>query len=171
MIRLALTASALFLMPTAAFACQCDDPADMSEADLDKGAQWMADRGVVVAEVELTARDPQSLFETYRVNRALIGTPPEAINVQRYVRLAGGQVIGQPITSCDYSPSVGQRTVMAFATVVPTAAHQAQPPCSVLVRLSALPTLQPAGMCTQFMVQTPGMVERVRRKLAEKATR
>ena len=160
-------AAALFGTGTAAHACTCENPATMSEADKQASARWMAERRMIIAEVERIERTDPAGPDVYKVIRPLIGSLGKEIRVgSRMVRLADGSLVEGPITSCDFTLAVGTRRIMAFAPNSPHATGTA-PPCSVLARIAAQEQLAPAGMCTQFSLEAPGMIDRVRAILAK----
>jgi hypothetical protein len=122
---------------------------------------------MVVAEVERLERADPAAPDVYKVIRPLIGTVGKEIRVGwRMVRLADGSVIQGPITSCDFTAPVGVRRIMAFMPNPPHAPGTT-PPCSVLARIAAQEQLAPASMCTQYSLEAPGMIDRVRAILAE----
>jgi hypothetical protein len=143
--------------PTVASACQCEDPASFSATDIEERARWIASRRFVIAEVErLAPSAPHD--ERYLVVRRLAGSAPEVIRVDHFLtRLASGQVLAAPITSCDYAAPPGHRRVMAFSRgAAPVAA-----PCSVLSVMNADETMRPAGMCVQYDLEHPPILKRV----------
>ena len=157
--RILLQFAALVSWGTAAQACECDDPAAMSAKDQDERAQWIAKQGFVIAEVVRMAPADPMQPERYRVLRPILGeAPSEIVMNARVTRLPDGQMVPAPVTSCDYSGPIGQAVIMAFSD------RGALAPCGVLSRLSG-PALRPAGMCTQFAVQEPAILNRVKRLL------
>ena len=160
-------AAALLASGTSSQACQCEDPAAMSQADKEAAARWIAKQNMTVAEVERLERTDAAGPDVYKVIRPLVGTVGKEIRVSwRMVRLPDGSVIQGPITSCDYTAPVGVRRIMAFAPNPPHTPGTALP-CSVLGQIAAQWQLTPASMCTQYSLEAPGMVERVRAILAE----
>ena len=107
MVHRFLLALVLAAAPGAAFACQCEDPASYTAKDIEERAKWIVGRGFVIAEVErLPSVTPND--ERYRVTRRLSGTAPDILRADRFLtRLADGQVLVAPITSCDYSAPPG----------------------------------------------------------------
>jgi hypothetical protein len=127
-----LVAAALLGAASPAWACQCDDPAQLSEAEQEKGAKWLAEKDLIVAEVERLDPSEPNTPETYKVVRPMIGSAPAIISVPTpFTKLEDGTVLRGPITSCDYAPPAGRRVIMAFFN--PSGA----PSCGVLARISA----------------------------------
>lgn len=157
MVRRFLLGLLLAAAPSTALACQCEDPAGYTAKEIEERAKWIAGRGFVIAGVErLAPATPND--ERYRVIRRLFGTAPEVIQADRLLtRLADGQILVAPITSCDYSAPPGIKRVMAFSRGGPTAA----PTCSVLATINAGEALRPAGMCTQSDLENPAILKRV----------
>ena len=157
MVHRFLLALVLAAAPGAAFACQCEDPASYTAKDIEERAKWIAGRGFVIAEVErLPSVTPND--ERYRVTRRLSGTAPDILRADRFLtRLADGQVLVAPITSCDYSAPPGIKRVMAFSR----GGSPEAPTCGVLAAINAAEALRPAGMCTQFDLENPAILNRV----------
>ena len=149
MIRPFFLAVALLAVSTPALACECDDPAKMSDADRQRQAAWIASSGASIAEVELvrTTRGDQ-----YRIVRHLFGPPQVAYPVRDPVG---------PLTSCDYGMTAGKRAIMVFLPQRPRRHEEPAAPCGP--RIEAREGFVPAGMCTQFFVQALDNLERVRR--------
>ena len=140
---------ALLAVSTPALACQCEDPAMLSEADRQQHARWIADAGASIAEVEPVRTE---LGDRYRTVRHLFG--------QRQDSYAVRDPVG-PVTSCDYGVPPGKRAIMVFLPQRST--EKASPtPCGGASGASREDYL-PAGMCTQFFIQAEGNLERVRR--------
>jgi len=157
MVRRFLLALALAAAPGGALACQCEDPAGYTAKDVEQRAKWIAGRGFVIAEVErMTPVTP--IDERYRVISRLSGTAPDVIQADRFLtRLANGQVLVAPITSCDYSAPPGIKRVVAFSR----GGSPAAPTCGVLAAINAGEALRPAGMCTQSDLEHPRILKRV----------
>ena len=157
MTRFLLSAAlAVLLLEGTAYACQCEDPATMSKAELEKAAQWIASSADVIAEVELPRPvDPAGRQgSVYRVIRPLIGNPGPEIFVAP----------GFAMTSCDYAALPGRPVVMAFRAVRPQSGlRPASGPCAASPGQDS--GLRPASMCTQYLTQSDGMIDRVRRIL------
>lgn len=148
MIHPSLLAIAVLASSTPAFACQCDDPATLSDADRQQHAEWIADAGGSIAEVELVRTNRG---DRYRTVRHLFG--------QRQVSYAARDSVG-PVTSCDYGIAAGKRAIMVFLPQKPN--ESASPsPCGGPFAGSREDYL-PAGMCTQLFIQAGGNLERVR---------
>ncbi|MFC7537313.1 hypothetical protein ACFQPG_08030 [Sphingomonas sp. GCM10030256] len=159
MIR-ALLAASLLVLPSAAVACQCDDPADLSAAQREERALFYAGRSLILAEVERIDRGT-TLFEPlrYRVIRPLSGAVPkvEILIYPRLTQLPDGSWIGSPGNSCEYFGTRGVRKVMAFTS--------GRPPnepalCSAFARANDS-GLMPASMCVQYFLDDPEMVRRI----------
>jgi hypothetical protein len=157
MIRALLLGVVIATAPSAAIACQCDEPANYTTSEIEERARWLASRDFVIAEVERlppAARHDQQ----YRVIRLLAGRAPDVIRVDRFLtRLANGQVLAAPITSCDYAAPPGYRRVMAFSR----GAAPDRAICGVLSQINAGEALRPAGMCSQSDLDDPRILERV----------
>jgi hypothetical protein len=157
MVRRFLLALALAAAPSAAWACQCEDPAGYTAKDIEERAKWIASRDFVIAEVErITPVTPND--ERYRVIRPLAGTSPDIIRADRFLtRLANGEMIIGPVTSCDYSAPPGIKRVMAFSR----GGSPAVATCGILATINAAEALRPAGMCTQSDLENPAILKRV----------
>lgn len=169
-----LLAAALTAIPSAALACQCDDPSALPESELADFARIMAVHAVTIAEVESV---PASEGR-YRTIRHLFGDRREVIGDVRVAQRPPSPFPPAPFSSCDYGLAPGQRAVMAF---VPPGGGRAAAKavaerggCGVLGAAaiadhqhSAANGSIPAGMCTQAVVQLPGMVDRIRRAAAK----
>ena len=70
MIHRSIFAIALLAVSTPALACQCEDPALLSDADRRQQAKWIADAAASIAEVELVRTE---LGDRYRTVRHLFG--------------------------------------------------------------------------------------------------
>ena len=152
MIRTLVFAVAL-AASTPALACECDDPASLSDADSEERSKWIANSGASIAEVELvrTGRGEQ-----YRTLRHLFGEP----HASYPVRDPNG-----PFTSCDFGIAPGKRAVMAFLPQRSPRTRAATKPCGQDAS-EAHRGFSPGGMCIQFYVQAPGNLDRVRRSAA-----
>ena len=163
--RLIVFCVAVLAGASAAEACSCDDPSQQTPAQQLEGAQWIARQNFIIAEV---IRQPSANVEQpdrYRVLRRIAGMAPDEIIVRPNVtRLPNGQAIIGPVTSCDYSPPPGAPVIMAF-----TGAGPGDLICGIIGPLSA--SLRPAGMCTQFALQTPAVLQHVERLKGEAAKR
>lgn len=153
MIRPFFLAVALLAVSTPALACQCDDPAKMSRADRQRQAKWIASAGASIAEVELVSTGQG---DQYRTVRHLFG-PPQ-------IYYAVHDPVG-PLTSCDYGITSGKRAIMVFLPQGPRAQEEAAAKCAPSHR-EARGGFVPAGMCTQFFIQAPDNLDRVRRSAA-----
>ncbi len=157
MVRRFLLALLLAAGPSAALACQCEDPKSYTAKDIEERAKWIASRGFVIAEVERVTPVTQN-DERYRVIRRLSGAAPDVIQADRFLtRLADGQILVAPMTSCDYSAPPGFKRVMAFSR----GGSPAAPTCGVLATINAGEALRPAGMCTQSDLEHPPILKRV----------
>ena len=144
---------ALLATSTPALACQCEDPAKMGDADRQREAEWIAKSGASIAEVELV-RTAEG--EQYRTVQHLFGPPQPAYPVIDPVG---------PITSCDYRITAGKREIMVFLPKGRGADAETSSPCGSTGHKGG-GGFVPAGMCTQFFIQSSDNLSRVRRLAA-----
>lgn len=172
MLRLVL-AAALLPLSTAALACQCDDPLALSEAEKEEWAGLLAVQAVTIAEVQRTGDD----VPTFRVVKHLFGERRPLIVDATRAALPNSPHPQPPVSSCDYGLLPGQTAVMAFLP-----AHASWPEARDIAKSRACGLwgavaiagyqqqardgLRPAGMCQQYFIQSPGMLDRVRRSAA-----
>lgn len=146
MVRLIFLASALFATSTAAIACQCRDPATMTDADRQQQARSIARMRPSIAVVRLVRSGDG---ERYRTVKHLMGPPQRSYPAEN----APG-----PATSCDYRIVAGEQAIMVFVPQEPARLSvAAMRPAPAVER-----TYAPAGTCIQLFIQAPGGIDQVR---------
>jgi hypothetical protein len=155
-----LIGAALALVPSAALACQCDDPAGLSTAEKEERARFYAGLDLLFAEVErLDDNRDFRAPQRYRIHKRLWGEPPsdEILIYPLPTRLPNGEVVPSIQTSCDYSGTPGFRKVMAFrrGPLGPNGE-----PCGVLAKANHS-GLSPYGQCLQYLLDDPAFVRRI----------
>lgn len=158
--RLLLAGAALAFAPSAAHACQCDDPASLSAADKEERARFYSGLDLIFTEVERSDDDRNGAApQRYRVHQRLWGdVPSDEIRIYpRLTRLPSGETVPSIQTSCDYAGTPGVRKVMAF--------HRGSPgpngePCGVFAKVNDS-GLALYGQCLQYMLDDPAFLRRL----------
>jgi hypothetical protein len=124
----------------------------MGNTERQRQAEWIANSGASIAEVELVQT---AQGEQYRTIQHLFGPLQPAYPVDP---------VG-PITSCDYRIAAGKREIIVFLPQERGTDAETSSPCGS-TRHKAGGGFVPAGMCTQFFIQSSDNLSRVRRLAA-----
>jgi hypothetical protein len=145
-----LLGAALALLPSAAHACQCEDPAQLSQSQFENDLKLMTSRQLYIGRVMRVDNNLPGQARRYQVIDDLTGNLPEVVIVQpNLTRLPDGTMIEGPQTSCDFHGVPGNLITMAFQT---SGADAKKAPCDVTGAVSDS-GLRSAGQCVNLWLE------------------
>lgn len=153
-----LIGAALALIPSAAFACTCEDPAQLTPGQLENDIKLMTSRQLHIGVVMRLDAELPGDVRRYRVLEDLTGNLPDQVIVWPYLtRLPDGRYIEGPITSCDFDLPAGKIATVAFQA---RAGRFEPAPCGVLGPANDS-GLRTAGQCVNLWLDDPKLRKRL----------
>lgn len=141
-----------------ALACTCENPAQLSPAQLENDLRLMTSRPLHIGRVVRLDSGLSGQARRYRVIEDLTGNlPGEIIVWPSLTRLPDGRTVEGPITSCDFDGEPGKIVTMAFQ---PRQGRFESPPCGVLGPANDS-GLRSAGQCVNLWLTEPKLRDRL----------